>query len=90
MTRDQFIKQCITGRKFKPSLFNNGENGYGFTQEVQYWGRQIKKAAHVARNPLEVVQTRFEYITNFYNGELDYTLLYTPNKDGLYTWCKIQ
>jgi len=87
MTRDVFIDQCTTGRKFEPSIYNNGENGYGFTSDVKYWGEMIKKAAHLVRNPFFVVESRFTYMTNIYSGDLDWTLLYNHNRQGLYSWC---
>lgn len=88
LTRDQFIEQCVTGRKFEPSIYNNGENGYGFSSESKYWGELIHKAAHLTRDPFNVIESRFLYITNFYNGGLDWTTLYNPNREGLYSWCE--
>ena len=55
--------------------YNNGENGYGLTTDVQYWGELIHKALQLVRDPFHVVETRFLYITNYYNGDLDWTVL---------------
>jgi len=87
LTRDAFIKECVSGKKFEPSIYNNGENGYGLTTDVQYWGELIHKALQLVRDPFHVVETRFLYITNYYNGDLDWTVLYNPNRGGLYSWC---
>ena len=67
--------------------YNDGKNGWGYTTDVQYWGGLIHKALHLVRNPFDVVESRFAYISNFYNGQLDWTVLYNPNQDGLYSWC---
>jgi len=87
LTRDTFIKECVTGKKFEPSIYNNGENGFGFTTDVHYWGELIHKALQLARNPFHVIETRFLYITNYYNGDLDWSMLFNPNREGLYSWC---
>lgn len=67
MTRDAFIKECVTGQRFEPSAYNDGKNGWGYTTDVQYWGGLIHKALHLVRNPFDVVESRFAYISNFYN-----------------------
>ena len=57
-----------------PTKYNDGHNGWGFTKEVQHWGGLIHKALHLVRDPIDVVEARFTYFSNFYNGEMDWTV----------------
>jgi len=88
MNRDAFMKQCLSGTKFTPSKYNNGENGYGFTEEVQYDSALVKKAGIVIRNPLDVISTRFMYYSNSYAVKLDWTQRYEQSRDGFLTYCE--
>jgi len=90
MKRDTFMKKCLTGTKFTPSKHNNGENGYGFTEEVQYDSSLVKKAGIVVRNPLDVISTRFIYFSNSYSVNLDWTQRYEQSRDGFITYCTEQ
>jgi len=88
MKRDAFMKKCLTGTRFTPSIHNNGENGYGHTVEVTYDGEMVKKIGVVVRNPVEVISTRFMYYSNVYAGELDWTQRYAQSRDGFLTYCQ--
>ena len=87
MNREEFIKSCVTGTHFEPSEFNNGANGVGNTNEVQHKTSMVKKALHLIRDPFRMVELRFLYFSNYYSGELDWSMLYNTNSDGLYTFC---
>lgn len=87
MKRDQFMKQCLTGTRFRPSDANSGDNGFGWTDAVQYDGALVKKAAHVARDPFDIVQNRFLYYSNVYAGELDWSQKYDQNRNGFLAYC---
>lgn len=88
MKRDAFMKKCLTGTRFQPSIHNNGENGYGITEEVQYDGDMVHKIGVVIRNPIDVISTRFMYYSNVYAGELDWTQRYDQSRDGFLTFCE--
>jgi len=87
MKRDAFMEKCLTGTKFAPSIHNNGDNGYGTTDEVKYDGELVHKIGVVIRNPVEVISTRFMYYSNIYAGELDWTQRYDQSRDGFLTFC---
>jgi len=88
MKRDAFMQKCMTGTRFTPSIHNNGENGYGQTEEVFYDGDMVKKIGVVVRNPIHVIATRFMYYSNVYAGDLDFTQRYEQSRDGFLTYCQ--
>jgi len=87
MKRDAFIAKCLTGTRFNPSDANSGDNGFGWTDEVQYDGALVKKAVHVVRDPFDIVQMRFLYYSNVYTGELDWSQRYDQNRNGFMAYC---
>lgn len=88
LTRDEFIAKALTGTRFTPSTYNDGDNGFGWNEEVHYYGGLIKKALHLIRDPFEVIESRFLYFSNAYAGEFDWTSLYNQNSEGFYTFCE--
>jgi len=88
MQRDTFMKKCLSGTRFAPSMHNNGENGYGSTEEVHYDGALVKKTGVIVRNPIHVISTRFIYYSNVYAGELDWTQRYDQSRSGFLTYCE--
>lgn len=87
MKRDAFIRQCVSGTRFRPSDSNSGDNGFGWTDEVHYDGALVKKAVHVVRDPFDVVQMRFLYYSNVYAGQLDWSQKYDQNRNGFMAYC---
>jgi len=88
MKRDTFMRKCLTGTRFTPSIHNNGLNGYGATEEVHYDSELVKKIGVVVRDPIDVIATRFIYYSNVYAGELDWTQRYDQSRDGFLTYCE--
>lgn len=87
MKRDAFIAQCLNGTRFTPSVYNNGENGYGFTEQVQYWGELVKKSGIIVRNPIDIIQTRFLYYSNMYTKNLEWAKRYDQSRKGFLSFC---
>lgn len=87
ITRDAFLRGCLTGTRFSPASSNNGENGFGTTEEVTYDGNLVKKAVLVVRDPYKIVEERFLYSTHSYATDKEWLPMFATDVNGFNNFC---
>jgi len=84
---NRFIASCAESKMFIPSPLNQGQNGFGKTQEFMYDHNMVKQAVLMVRNPFDTVDERFLYSTRTYSTDKEWLPRFEPNPRGFHDFC---